>query len=95
MANVYDATIYAKFYNEKQRDDWLMEHGVNQSTLKGGPVTSYSTDYEGGYRDLALSLLQNLVEMRSTYVPNDPYSEPCKSVDGIIKYATCTLKVKS
>lgn len=52
MANSYFVSVYAKFYNPKLRDDWLKEHGVDQSIPNGGPVFSYSQNNESAFRDI-------------------------------------------
>lgn len=70
MANVYYATIHAKFYNSHLRDVWLKEHGVDQSVPNGGPVTSYSQDAEGSYRDINSVLLEALKEIK-TYIEQE------------------------
>lgn len=57
---MYYASIFAKLETPDRRDDWLLEHGVEQSIPNGGPVFSYSCDDESKYRDLAQSLADAL-----------------------------------
>lgn len=51
------ASVFASFETADERQKWMIEHVINQSVPKGGPVFSFSQTDESVYRDLVVDLL--------------------------------------
>ena len=54
-------SIFAEFETKEAAEEFLIEHGINQSIPKGGPVFSYSPENESIYRD-RVSVLEGQLE---------------------------------
>lgn len=54
------ASIFAKFNTEEEAQEFLVEHAINQSIPKGGPVFSFSRENEGPHRDRVIELEEAL-----------------------------------
>lgn len=50
-------SIYASFDTDVDRDDWFDFHIKPETSPVGGPVFSWSTEDESGYRDLIAELV--------------------------------------
>ncbi len=82
MEDKFYASVFAGFKTEKERDDWLMEHGANQSIPRGGNVFSYSMENESIYRDLYDELKGDfLTRGQLTKTPENVSCENISNVD--------------
>lgn len=56
------ASVFASFKTAEERQTWMIEHVINQSVPRGGPVYSFSQEKESHYRDLSVELLEALID---------------------------------